>query len=463
MSELWLYNSLTSKKARFIPIDRDNVRMYVCGMTVYDYCHIGHARVMVVFDTLARHLRRHYPLTYVRNITDIDDKIIARAADNGESIAALSERFIVAMHEDEAALGCCRPDREPLATKNVAAMIALINRLIETGHAYRASNGDVYYAVRSFPDYGKLARRNLDDLRAGERVAPNDAKRDPLDFVLWKAAKAGEPNWNSPWSAGRPGWHIECSAMSERELGKYFDIHGGGMDLKFPHHECEIAQSEGAYGARHVNYWIHNGFVQIDSEKMSKSLGNFFTVREVLEKFSGEVIRFFMLQTHYRSPLNYSDAGLEEAQKALTRLYSALQPHAAVVAEGDVSDSQHEAAFDAAMNDDLNTPRALAVLFETAKLLNKASVTGKDAREHAQTLYLLGRRLGLFSHDPDAFLKRRGRSGQCDETAIQALLEERLAARKTKDFARADAIREALAVQGIVIEDTKDGTEWRRS
>ena len=462
MSELRLYNSLTREKARFVPIDRENVRLYVCGMTVYDYCHIGHARVMVVFDILARHLRRHYPLTYVRNITDIDDKIIARAAANGESIAALGERFIAAMHEDEAALGCRRPDREPRATENVGAMITLVARLIETGHAYPAANGDVYYAVRRFPGYGKLARRALDDLRAGERVAVNDAKRDPLDFVLWKAARTGEPSWNSPWGDGRPGWHIECSAMSERELGRSFDLHGGGMDLKFPHHECEIAQSEAAYGARHVNYWIHNGFVQIDSEKMSKSLGNFFTVREVREKFSGEVIRFFILQTHYRGPLNYSDAGLEEAQKALTRLYGALEPHAAVIAEDVAPDSEKAATFDAAMNDDLNTPRALAVLFETARTLNKASVSSRDARRQANTLYLLGRRLGLFAHDPYVFLKGKAGGEKPDETAIEALLDERRAARKAGDFARADAIRDALGADGIVIEDTRDDTQWRR-
>ncbi len=460
MSELWLYNSLTREKTRFVPIDPKNVRLYVCGMTVYDYCHLGHARVMVVFDLLARHLRRKYPLNYVRNITDIDDKIIARAAANGEAISAITRRFIDAMHEDEAALGCRRPDREPRATDHVAAMIALIERLIDKGHAYHADNGDVYFAVRSFHGYCKLTQRNIDDLRAGERVAINDAKRDPLDFVLWKAAKPGEPSWESPWSAGRPGWHIECSAMSERELGRSFDLHGGGMDLKFPHHECEIAQSECAYGHQHVNYWVHNGFVQIDREKMSKSLGNFFTVRELLGKFPGEVIRFFILQSHYRSPLNYSESGLEEAHKALTRLYGALQPYDPVVAENTAPEGKIAAAFEAAMNDDLNTPRALALLFETVKALNKPSVHGKNTREDASTLYVLGRRLGLFAYSPNAFLKGKATSEENDEIAIEALLEARLAARKAGDFARADALRDELAAKGVVLKDTRDGTQW---
>ena len=476
MNALQFYNSLTRQKEAFTPREPGKIGMYVCGMTVYDYCHIGHARVMVVFDTIARHLRASgYALKYVRNITDIDDKIIARAHENGEPIDALTARFIDAMHEDEAALGCQRPDVEPRATAAVPGMIALVQTLIDKGHAYAADNGDVYYAVRSFPAYGKLANRSLDDLRAGERIAVNEAKKDPLDFVLWKAAKPGEPAWDSPWGKGRPGWHIECSVMGNETLGEHFDIHGGGMDLKFPHHECEIAQSEGACGHQHVNYWLHNGFVQIDNEKMSKSLGNFFTVRDVLKKYDGETLRAFILSSHYRGPLNYSDAALDEAKKALTRLYSALDKAPADSA----LDNEAVAAFDEAMNDDFNTPKAFAVLFDLARRLN----SGETAL--AATLKALGGRLGLLQKEGEElndFLKGRpkykdlgiaealyGESAEArleippsiDEQTIEAKIAERNAAKAAKDYARADAIRAELAAQGIIIKDTAGGVEWR--
>lgn len=453
---LQLYNSLVREKQRFQPIKDGEVKMYVCGMTVYDFCHIGHARVMVVFDTLARHLRSCYRLKYVRNITDIDDKIIKRALENGESIEALTNRFIIAMHEDEMALGCMPPDVEPRATEYVDGMILLIQRLIDKGYAYAADNGDVYYRVRCFDGYGKLSNRDLDDLRAGERIAVNEAKTDPLDFVLWKAAKAGEPSWSSPWGEGRPGWHVECSVMSEAQLGESFDIHGGGMDLKFPHHECEIAQSEGATGHQHVNYWVHNGFVQIDNEKMSKSLGNFFTVRDVLKKYDGEVIRFFMLQTHYRAPLNYSDAGLDEAKKALDRLYTALQGKEAN--NGKLLDS-YVVAYQSAMDDDLNTPKALAILFELARATNKADAI--EAVDYATTLKTLGGKLGLLQRLPEVYFKSNVHTEGLDEAAILVLIEERKVAKMEKNYARADEIRHQLAAQGVVIKDTPNGTEWR--
>lgn len=454
---LKLYNSLNRQKENFHPIREGEIKMYVCGMTVYDYCHIGHARVMVVFDTLARHLREDYRLSYVRNITDIDDKIIKRALENNETIDSLTHRFIHAMHEDEQALGCQRPDIEPRATEHIAGMITLIEQLIAKNYAYQANNGDVYYRVREFEGYGKLSNRDLDDLRAGERIAVNEAKSDPLDFVLWKSAKPNEPSWDSPWGKGRPGWHIECSVMSEAELGTHFDIHGGGMDLKFPHHECEIAQSEGAYGHQHVNYWIHNGFVQIDNEKMSKSLGNFFTVRDVLKKYDGEVIRLFMLQTHYRAPLNYSDNGLNEAKKALDRFYTALdgkQTHGKIL-------EQYLAEHKDAMNDDLNTPKALANLFELTRALNKAD--DDSATDLATTLKALGAKLGLLQQNPSEYLKGNSHNSELTETNIQALLDERNQAKADKNYARADEIRHQLAQAGIVIKDTANGTEWRYS
>ncbi len=457
MNALQLYNSITRKKEVFQSIKEKKVRMYVCGMTVYDYCHIGHARVMIVFDTLARHLRNiGYQLTYVRNITDIDDKIITRAQENNEDFTALTERFIAAMHSDERALGCLPPDAEPKATETIAEMIALVETLIQKNYAYIADNGDVYYRVRAFSTYGKLANRNIDDLRAGERIAINTAKEDPLDFVLWKAAKAGEPYWDSPWGKGRPGWHIECSAMSEKLLGAHFDIHGGGMDLKFPHHECEIAQSEAACGHQHVNYWLHNGFVQVDNEKMSKSLGNFFTVRDVLQKYHGEVIRLFMLQTHYRAPLSYSDQGLNESKKALERFYTALQAHN--VSETEL-DQQVLSDFNHAMNDDINTPKALAVLFDLVRRLNKAEA--KEASILAYTLKTLGGRLGLLQQHPADFLKGNAGDDGLTEQDIIDLIEARQQAKANKDFARADAIRDELDEKGVAIKDTANGTEWR--
>ena len=368
---LKLFNSLTRKKEEFVPIQPGKVRMYVCGMTVYDLCHLGHARVLVVFDVIVRHLRSlGYDVTYVRNITDIDDKIIARAQQNGEDIADLTERFIKAMHEDAAALGVQPPDAEPRATDSMDSILEMIGRLIDKGYAYQGENGDVFYAVGKFDGYGQLSGKRVEELRAGARVDVDQAKRDPLDFVLWKSAKAGEPGWPSPWGEGRPGWHIECSAMSTDCLGNHFDIHGGGMDLQFPHHENEIAQSEGATGEHFVNYWIHNGFVQVDEEKMSKSLGNFFTVREILQRYRPEEIRYFILSSHYRSPLHYSDDNLDQARGALQRLYTALRGSA--VNDDAALDADYEERFRAAMNDDFNTPEALAVLFDLARAQNEA-------------------------------------------------------------------------------------------
>ena len=382
-----LYNTLTRQKEEFVPLNPENVRMYVCGMTVYDYCHLGHARVLVVFDMIARWLRQHgYPLTYVRNITDIDDKIIARANENGETIGELTERFIAAMNEDSDALGVLRPDIEPKATEHIAQMIAMIEDLVANGKAYPAPNGDVYYAVREFAEYGQLSGKSLDDLRAGERVDVDTNKRDPLDFVLWKAAKPGEPSWESPWGNGRPGWHIECSAMGGKLFGQTFDIHGGGADLQFPHHENEIAQSCGAHGGlcghdaphaagkrinSHVKYWLHNGFIRVDNEKMSKSLGNFFTIRDVLKKYAPEVVRFFILRAHYRSPLNYSDAHLDDAKNSLARLYNTLGNVQAAEFAVREDANDYTRRFFAAMDDDFNTAEAMSVLFELANEANK--------------------------------------------------------------------------------------------
>ncbi len=454
---LKIYNTLTRSKQEFIPRQPGKVGMYVCGMTVYDYCHIGHARVMVVFDTVARYLRHSgYQLTYVRNVTDIDDKIIQRANANGEEFAALTERFIEAMHEDERALSVLPPDIEPRATRSIAGIIAMIETLIAKGYAYVGGNGDVFYAVGKFAGYGKLSGKNIEDLNAGERVDVDNAKRDPLDFVLWKMAKPGEPFWESPWGNGRPGWHIECSAMSTCCLGNHFDIHGGGMDLQFPHHENEIAQSEGATGETFVNYWMHNGFVRINEEKMSKSLGNFFTVREVLKQYRPEVIRFFILSSHYRSPLNYADEQLDEAGVALTRLYTALRGVELV----DVQiDAEYRLRFEQAMDDDFNTPVALAVLFELARELNKS----EDKAVLAATLKYLAAILGLLQDDPDDFLKGSIDSNGMQEAEIEHLIAERKAAKINKDWARADAIRDQLKAQGIVLEDVAGGnTIWRR-
>jgi cysteinyl-tRNA synthetase len=460
---LEIYNSLTRRKEPFQPLSPGRVSMYVCGMTVYDLCHLGHARVLVVFDVVYRHLRRlGYDVTYVRNITDVDDKIIRRADENGEPMAALTERFIAAMHEDADRLGVLRPDAEPRATAHMDAMLAMIGRLLEKGHAYVADNGDVYYAVASFPGYGRLSGKDPQDLRAGARVEVGEAKRDPLDFALWKAAKPGEPAWDSPWGPGRPGWHIECSAMSTGCLGNHFDIHGGGADLMFPHHENEIAQSEGATGEPFVNVWMHNGFVRINDEKMSKSLGNFFTVREILESYQPEEVRCFILGSHYRSPLNYDDSQLDGARAALTRLYTALRglPADAPPAGGET----YRERFDAAMNDDFNTPEALAVLFDLAREINRVRADDAPAAAAlAAELRRLGDDLGLLGQDPDAYLKAGAGEAGLTDAGIDALIARRAAARKAKDFAEADRIRDELQDAGILLEDGAGGTTWRRA
>ncbi|NBC12288.1 MAG: cysteine--tRNA ligase [Gammaproteobacteria bacterium] len=460
---LEIHNSLTRRKEPFQPLTPEQVRMYVCGMTVYDLCHLGHARVLVVFDVVYRHLKRlGYAVTYVRNITDVDDKIIRRADENGEPMAALTERFIAAMHEDADRLGVLRPDQEPRATAHMAEMHAMIRRLLDKGHAYVADNGDVYYAVASFPGYGRLSGKDPQDLRAGARVEVGEAKQDPLDFALWKAAKPGEPAWASPWGPGRPGWHIECSAMSTGCLGNHFDIHGGGADLMFPHHENEIAQSEGATGEPFVNVWMHNGFVRINDEKMSKSLGNFFTVRDILKRYQPEEVRYFILASHYRSPLNYDDSQLDGARAALTRLYTALRglPADAEPAGG----AAYRERFDAAMNDDFNTPEALAVLFDLAREVNRLRAEDTAAAAGlAAELRLLGDDLGLLGQDPDAYLKAGSGEDGLTDAAIEDLIARRAAARKAKDFAEADRIRDELQGAGIVLEDGPGGTTWRRS
>jgi len=463
---LSLHNSLTRKKEVFSPIIPGQVRMYVCGMTVYDFCHLGHARVLVVFDMVTRWLRSSgYQVVYVRNITDIDDKIIKRAQDNGEPFTALTDRFIAAMHADSAALGVLPPDHEPRATEYVGNMLNMIQGLIERGHAYAAANGDVYYSVQSFVAYGQLSGKTLEDLRAGERVEVDLNKRDPMDFVLWKAAKPGEPSWPSLWGAGRPGWHIECSAMGSDLLGKHFDIHGGGQDLQFPHHENEIAQSEGAHDCKFVNYWLHNGFVRVDDEKMSKSLGNFFTIREVLQKYDAEVVRFFILRAHYRSPLNYSDQHLDDAKAALTRLYTALRGVDAPLMALDWGNS-YATRFKSAMDDDFNTPEAFAVLFDLAAEANRLRQADPvKASEMAALLKSLAAILGLLERDPEQFMQ----AGIADQAAdgfsperIEALIAERLAVRKAKDFKRSDAIRDELKAAGVILEDGPQGTLWRR-
>ncbi len=467
---LSLYNTLTKTKQEFTPINPPQVRMYVCGMTVYDYCHLGHARVMVVFDLIARWLRElGYSLEYVRNITDIDDKIIARANERKISITELTDYFIQAMHEDAAALGVLPPDHEPRATHYIAQMIAMIEEIIANGKAYVAANGDVYYSVREFPSYGQLSGKSLDDLSAGERVEVDNHKKDPLDFVLWKAAKPEEPAWDSPWGRGRPGWHIECSAMSKALLGNHFDIHGGGADLQFPHHENEIAQSCGAeknscceadnHFVSHVNYWLHNGFIRVDNEKMSKSLGNFFTIREVLQKYDAEVVRFFILRAHYRSPLNYSDTHLDDAKGALTRLYTALKntPPVHVVVESQLND--YTRRFYEVMNDDFGTAEAVAVLFELANEVNKTH----DAYL-AGCLKGLAGLMGLLQRAPAAFLQgstEEQNNGLSNE-AIDALIVQRQQARAEKNWAESDRIRDELGAAGIVLEDGANGTSWRR-
>ena len=471
---LKLYNSLTRQKEVFEPLKAGRVGLYVCGMTVYDYCHIGHARMLAAFDIIQRWLRaRGFEVTYVRNITDIDDKIIRRAVENGETIGSLTSRFIAAMHEDEAALGIQRPDIEPRATDYIPQMLDLVGLLERHGYAYRADDGDTLYRVRRFAGYGRLGGKSLDDLRAGERVAVAAGKEDPFDFVLWKAAKPEEPPeacWQSDYGRGRPGWHLECSAMSTKLLGQQFDIHGGGADLQFPHHENEIAQSDAAYfpegGKSFVRYWMHNGFVQVDGEKMSKSLGNFFTIRDVLQKFDGEVVRYFIVRSHYRSQVNYSDAGLEDARESLLRLYNALTPgwdggDAAASALIDWNEPR-AARFAGAMDDDFNTPVAVSILFELATELNRTRDEGIERQ-----LRGLAGVLGLLGQDPAA-VRRSGLRGAApagaglDDAAIQALVDARRAARKARNCSRADAIRQQLAEAGILLEDGPGGTQWRR-
>ena len=455
---LRLHNTLTRRLEAFAPIEPGHVRMYVCGITVYDLCHMGHARMMMAFDVVYRWLRASgWHVTYVRNITDIDDKIIKRALERGVTIRALTDEMIAAMHRDIAAIGIEPPTHEPRATDYVPQMLGLIGRLEANGLDYRSEGGDVNYAVRRFPGYGKLSGKSLDELRAGERVAVLGDKEDPLDFVLWKAAKADEPadaKWPSEFGPGRPGWHIECSAMSCALLGEHFDIHGGGLDLQFPHHENEIAQSEGAFGHPFVNVWLHNGFLNVDNEKMSKSLGNFFTIADVLKKFDGETLRFFMLRTHYRSPFNFADGLLDDARSALRRLYTALdgvaaEPHAIDWTE------PRAAAFRAAMDEDFNTPAALAVLFELAGEVNRT----RD-RASASLLRSLGSVLGILQQVPRDYLQA---GTALDEAAIEALIEARAAAKRARDFAEADRLRAELQAMGVLLKDSAQGTSWVRA
>ena len=450
---LRIYNSLARDKQDFVPLRPGEVRMYVCGMTVYDYCHIGHGRMMVAFDLVRRWLRASgYRVTYVRNITDIDDKIIKRAAENRESIGELTERNIRIMDEDIGALGVEKPDHEPRATQYVPQMLQMIGRLEANGLAYLAGDGDVNFPVRKFPGYGKLSGKRLDDLRAGERVEVGAAKRDPLDFVLWKHSKPDEPNWPSPWGEGRPGWAIECSAMGCSLLGESFDIHGGGQDLQFPHHENEIAQSEGASGKPFVKYWLHNGFVQVDETKMSKSLGNFSTIRDILKVFDPEVVRFFLVRAHYRSALNYSNAHLADAKAALTRLYVALSGCGAA---GEVDwNEPYAQRFKAAMDDDFNTAEAVAELF------NLANEIGRGGKELGPQLKGLGAVLGLLERQPEAFLQA---GVGLSEERIRAMIAARLAARKAKNYSEADRIRKELEAAGVILEDDSLGTSWRRA
>ena len=469
---LQIHNTLTRDKQTFVPIEPGKVRMYVCGITVYDYCHVGHARMMMAFDVVRRWLRASgYAVTYVRNITDIDDKIIKRAGENKESIASLTERFIAAMNEDSDALGIQRPDHEPRATAHVHEMLDMIGKLEAKALAYASNNGDVNFAVRKFSDYGKLSGNSVDEQRAGERAMVGIGKHDPLDFVLWKKAKPDEPadaKWPSPWGEGRPGWAIECSAMSCALLGEHFDIHGGGEDLQFPHHENEIAQSEGAHGGRFVNVWMHNGFLNVANEKMSKSLGNFFTIRDVLKHYDAEVLRFLLLRNHYRSPLNYSDAHLDDARGGLTRLYTALKNTAPDEGSAAIDwDEPHAARFKAAMDDDFNTPIAVAALFDLASTVNRGHSSALAAQ-----LKALAAILGLLQRDPQAFFRAvpssTGELVDASGTAafadrVTAAIEARATAKRAKDFAEADRIRKALADEGVVLEDSAAGTVWRRA
>jgi len=455
---LRVYNTLKRGLENFSPLQAGHVRMYVCGMTVYDYCHLGHARSMIAFDLVQRWLKAcGYQITYVRNITDIDDKIIRRAVENNESIRSLTDRMIEALHVDADSLGIERPTHEPRATDYVPQMLVIIDQLEKKGLAYRVASGDVNFAVRKFKGYGKLSGKSLDELHAGERVTVLDSKEDPLDFVLWKNAKAEEPQdakWDSPYGAGRPGWHIECSAMSCGLLGETFDIHGGGADLQFPHHENEIAQSEGAQDKTLANVWMHNGFINVDNEKMSKSLSNFFTIRDVLKVFDAETIRFFVVRSHYRSPLNYSDVHLNDAKSSLKRLYTALDSVTPAPVTIDWT-SPYASRFQAAMNEDFGTPEAVAVLFDLATEVNRT-----QSAELAGLLKQLGGVLGLLQSPPQSFLQA---GASLDESAIQQLIQDRAQAKASKDFAKADAIRKSLADQGIVLKDSPTGTQWERA
>lgn len=480
---LKIYNTLSGCKEEFVPIHKGKVSMYVCGMTVYDYCHIGHARVLVVFDIISRYLHKIYGrdnVNYVRNITDIDDKIISRAIENGEDINTLTSRFITAMHEDADALGVQRPDSEPRATEHMGEIIQMIQTLVDKGVAYHTAddegNGDVFFQIDQFKSYGLLAKKNLHDLRAGNRVDIDNAKKNPLDFVLWKSVKPGDPYWDSPWGKGRPGWHIECSAMSTNCLGNHFDIHGGGMDLQFPHHENEIAQSEACTGEKFVNYWIHNGFVRVDDEKMSKSLGNFFIIRDVLKTYAPEVIRYFILNSHYRSALNYSDENLNKAKSSLTTLYQTLlnkpifnkpelnKPELNFNGNlSDYEDNPYAIRFFQAMDDDFNTPIAISVLFEISHVIHKSA----DDAEQQEILYFLmihlGELLGLLQTDAKTFLQgKTDRNEGLSDKAIEQLIEQRKQAKTDKEWAESDRIRDLLQKGGVILEDTPQGTRWRR-
>ncbi len=463
MSVLKIYNSMSGKKEEFTPLQAGHVGIYVCGMTVYDLCHLGHARVMVAFDVITRHLRHlGYQVTYVRNITDVDDKIFNRAQENGEEFDQLTARFIDEMHKDERDLGVLAPDIEPRATAHMKQIIDMISKLINKGHAYLANNGDIYYRIKSFADYGKLNKRNLDEMRVGVRVDVEKAKENPLDFALWKAAKVGEAFWPSPWGDGRPGWHIECSAMSTNCLGATLDIHGGGPDLKFPHHENEIAQSEAATGKPFVRTWMHAGAVRIDNTKMSKSLGNFFTIRELLAKYNPEVIRYFLLSSHYRSAINYSENNLYQAQQSLERFYTALHNYSgkglSSINSSDAEIVQFRQRFETAMNDDFNTPEALAVLFDLIKRFN--SCNNERGSLYAGLAKELGETLGILQQNPKDFLQ-----GQVvvkiSVKEIEAFIQERIESRANKNWIRADEIRDILAEHGVVLDDSQDGTLWR--
>ncbi len=458
---LQIYNTLSRKKEAFVPLEDNKVRMYVCGLTTYDYCHIGHARMFIAFDVVVRYLRhRGYQVTYIRNITDIDDKILRRARENDEPFHELTQRFIDATREDEEALFVLRPDQEPRATAHIDEIIAMVRQLISTDHAYRASNGDVYYSVSQFPGYGKLSRKNPEELLAGARIEVGELKRDPRDFALWKSAEDGEVGWDSPWGYGRPGWHIECSAMSTCSLGETFDIHGGGSDLMFPHHENEVAQSEAASGKPFARYWMHNGPVRVDNEKMSKSLGNFFTVRDVLQKYKPEVVRYLLLASHYRSAINYSDQSLQQAEAALERFYASLRDMPTDTAR-DIVNSRFEKAFCAAMDDDFNTPVALSVLFDLAREINRSKQEDPaTAAELARLLIKLGGVLGLLQSSAEDFLKHTGEN-EVDSAYIDDLIARRWQARADKNWALADQLRDELTSLKVVVEDKAEGSIWR--